>query len=361
MALRLDSALRCVLLAWLILLPYAASAATARARDVLMLFSNGRLLPANVEFDRGMSEVFAAHPEARVDLSVEFLDAPKFSGATYEKTLANYLREKYATHPPEVIIVAGEIALDFVLATRERMFPDTPVVYQAVNTSHLPKVLPLPGDVIGVAWQYDFPGTVELALRWHPQARRLVVVTGTAPWDRDWETLARKESKALNASLEIEFLAGLSADALKQRLGQLGGDTVVFTPGYFRDGDGRLSTPKEAARLIASATDAPVYGPFPTFVGTGIVGGVMASYVTMGRQAADTALALFGGMAPAAVALPKITPNHVHVDWRQARRFGIPPEVLTTDAVVSFREPSFWEAYRGRLPWRWRLSSASHC
>jgi signal transduction histidine kinase len=39
----------------------------------------------------------------------------------------------------------------------------------------------------------------------------------------------------------------------------------------------------------------------------------------------------------------------LHVDWRQARRFDIPPEVLTTDAVVSFREPSFWEAYRWQI------------
>jgi hypothetical protein len=186
----------------------AIPAAAAQARNVLMLFSNGRLLPANVEFDRGMSEVFAAHPEARVDLSVEFLDAPKFGGAAYDRTLATYLREKYATHAPEVIVVAGEIALDFVLAVREGMFPATPVVYQAVNTTHLPKIAALPDDVIGVAWQYDFPATVELALRWHPRARRLAVVTGTAPWDRDWEpSPARKPRRWMRRSKWSSSLA----------------------------------------------------------------------------------------------------------------------------------------------------------
>ena len=56
-------------------------------------------------------------------------------------------------------------------------------------------------------------------------------------------------------------------------------------------------------------------------------------------------LALLAGTAPAAVALPKIMPNQVHVDWRQARRFGIDAEAVPADAVVSFKEPSFWEAY----------------
>ena len=236
--------MRWLLLACLVALPFAGLAATAPARNVLMLFANGRLLPANVEVDRGMSEVFAAHPDAHVDLSVEFLDAPKFGGAAFGNTMATYLREKYASRPPEVVIVAGEIALDFVLASRAQMFPGAPVVYLAVNTSHLPKVEPLPDDVVGTAWEYDFLATVELALRWHPGARRLAVVTGTAPWDKDWETLARKQAKALDASLEVEFLAGLPAAALKQRLGELGSDTVVFTPGFFRDGDGRPDHPE---------------------------------------------------------------------------------------------------------------------
>ena len=90
------------------------------------------------------------HPEARVDVSVEFLDAPKFGGPAYDNTMATYLREKYASRPPEVIVVAGEIALDFVLASRAQMFPGAPVVYLAVNTSHLSKLGPLPGDVVGV-------------------------------------------------------------------------------------------------------------------------------------------------------------------------------------------------------------------
>ncbi len=321
------------------------TAVAADDRNVLLLFSNNRLLPANVEFDRGFSEVLAAHPEARMDLSVEFLDAPKFSGEAYDGTIATYLRGKYAARPPEVIVVAGEIALDFVLNSRDRMFPGVPVVYQAVNTSHRPKVVPLPEDVIGSRIEYDFVRTAELALRWHPKARHLVVVTGTAPWDRDWEAQARKGAQSLDKRIAVEFLSGLPPEALRKRLGELQSDAVVFTPGYFRDGDGRNFVPREGARFIAANSAAPVYGPYPTFIGTGIVGGVMASYVTMGRLAAGATLDLLAGTAPPAVALPKTIVNQIHLDWRQARRWGIAPEAVPADALVQFKEPSFWEAY----------------
>ena len=44
--------------------------------------------------------------------------------------------------------------------------------------------------------------------------------------------------------------------------------SVVFTPGYFRDGDGGLFNPRDSAALMAAAAAAPVYGPFDTFIGT---------------------------------------------------------------------------------------------
>ena len=343
-AFSLGGAWRWVLLAWLVSLPYAVSAATAPTHNVLMLFANGRLLPANVEVDRGMTEVFSAHSDVRVDLSVEFLDAPKFGGPAFGNIMATYLHDKYASRPPEVVIVAGEIALDFVLASRATMFPGAPVVYLAVNTSHLPKLGPLPDDVIGVAWEYDFPATVELARRWHPRARRLAVVTGTAPWDKDWEALARSQAKALDASLEVEFLAGLPSAALKQRLGELGSDTVVFTPGFFRDGDGgdgpegsrqadRRRKGRAGVRSVSHIHrhrhrwrrhgQLRQHGPHGRGHRTGIAG---RRRTCGGRTAEDHAESGACRLAPGA----------------QIRHRA---EAVPANAVVSFKEPSFWEAY----------------
>lgn len=79
-------------------------AQTASSRNVLVLFSNGRLLPANVEIDRGLSEGFAKRPDMHAELSVEFLDAPKFSGPAYDGIFAAHLRDKYAASVPESII-----------------------------------------------------------------------------------------------------------------------------------------------------------------------------------------------------------------------------------------------------------------
>ncbi len=70
--------------------------AAQETRNVLVLYSNGRLLPANIEADRGLREAIRT-PEGRpVIMYDEFLDVPRFGGEGHTRTVATYLREKYA-------------------------------------------------------------------------------------------------------------------------------------------------------------------------------------------------------------------------------------------------------------------------
>ena len=144
----------------------------------------------------------------------------------------------------------------------------------------------------------------------------------------------------------VEFLAGLSHDAVVKRLGELGSGDVVFTPGYFSDGAGREFAPRESAVLMAAASGAPVYGPYSTFIGTGVVGGRMPTFVEMGRQAAKAVNGLLDGSTPATLRLPASIPAQVQIDWRQAQKWGIAADTIPGDAIVHFSEPTFWEAYR---------------
>ncbi|MTW23096.1 GHKL domain-containing protein [Allochromatium palmeri] len=308
---------------------------------VLVLYSNHRLLPANLEFEAGLRETLAKSTE----LNAEFLDYPRFDSESYLDAMTAFLHEKYALRPPSVLVVGGKGALEFVLRHRDELFPRVPVIHGAVPQSFLQSRPPLPADVVGVPIKFDFPGTIELALRWHPRARRLLVVTGVSAQDRAWEAELRSDVSRFQDRVTTEFLAGLPTDALLQRLRALGGDTVVFTPGYFEDGVGHLFSPREAVGLMAAAAAAPVYGPFDTFIGTGIVGGSMPNFAAMGRQVGHLVNDWLAGGAPAAQRLPEIAPTAVNLDWRQIQRWDIDPSAIPDDAIVRFKPPTLLEQY----------------
>ena len=333
------------LLLWVACL-LAPTAAWANERPtVLVVYANNRLLPANVEFDRGVHEGMAESADRQADLFAEFLDQPVFSGPAYEAQTAAYFRAKYAARPPQVIVAVGEPSLLFVLRHRSELFPGVPVIHAAMSRACLEANGRLPPDVVGSPAAYDLPGTVDLALQLHPDAKRLIVVTGAGSWDADREKELRAPVGSQRVKAAVEFLAGLPSDKLLARLRQTQHGDVIVSPGFFTDGAGRAFTPREAVTMMAQLAGAPIYAPFDTFIGTGVVGGRMPRFSEMGRTAGRTVASILRGVQPASDLLEP-TPSRVQIDWRQLQRWNIDPALIPRDAVVLFREPTVWERYR---------------
>lgn len=318
----------------------------ATDRTVLVLYSNGRLLPANVEFDQGLRAALSAAPGSGREVFDEFIDIPRFDTSEHLRTMETYLRDKYAHRPPTLLVTAGEEALRFLLGRRGDLFAGVPVVYAAVDRRALHELEPLPADVIGVPLEFDFAGTVAQAMRWHPEASRLWIVTGAAAWDRRSESRLRQEAKAFADRLTVEFLAALPTPELLQRLGTLGKDSIVFTPGYFQDGAGRSFIPRDSVEVMAAAASAPVYGAYATILGTGAVGGVVSSFADAGREAGRETARLLAGASPSSLVLPPEVPSSLQVDWRQVRRWKIDEGSIPAAATIHFRAPSIFEAHR---------------
>src|SRR5207248_4861137 len=195
-----------------------------------------------------------------------------------------FLRQKYDARNIRVIVASAPQALRFAIQFRDHMLPGTPVVHVAMPQDQVERAS-LAADVVGKLVDLDPTATLELALHLQPDANHLVLVLGTTERDRVWEQRLRKALPRLEGHLDVDYLIGLPTPDLLRRLGVLTKDTIVFTPGYFLDGDGRVATPRQSLELIGAASAAPVYGPLDTFVGTGIVGGYMAPYESQARDA----------------------------------------------------------------------------
>ena len=332
---------------WVLALLLVHFAATAEAGQVLVLYSNSRLGKGTMSFDSGLRQTVNANREQAVEIFSEFLDEPEFGGDRYELTMVTYLRDKYAERPLSAVVTLNDTALRFILQYRERLFPTVPVIYAGATRNWLHSLPTLPPDMVGVPVGFDFAGTVEQALKWHPRATHLVIVIGASKQD-DWEPLVRPEITPILGHVQAEYLVGLKITALQKRLRELGNDSVVLTFGFFQDGDGRSYLLHDAAALVAAASSAPVYTPVETLMGTGVVGGRVLSYEQIGRQSGGILGRLLNG-EPGWQRMPKAPASVLQVDWRQIKRWGIDPEQIPPDAVVSFRLPTLWQAYRNAV------------
>jgi signal transduction histidine kinase len=332
---------------WVLALLLVQLSAAAEAGQVLVLYSNSRLGKGNIAFDSGLRQTINANPGQPIQIFTEFLDEPEFGGDRYELTMATYLRDKYAERPLDAVLTLNDTALRFMLQYRDRLFPRVPIVYTGATRNWVHSLPTLPPDIVGVPVGFDFAGTVEQALKWHPRATHLVVVIGASKQD-DWEPLVRPEITPILGHVQAEYLKGLTLPALQKHLRELGSDSVVLTFGLFQDGDGRSYLLHDSAVLVAAASSAPVYTPVETLMGTGVVGGRVLSYDRLGRQAGEILGRLFSGQ-PGWQRMPNAPASVLQVDWRQIKRWGIDPEQIPPDAVFSFRPPTLWQAYRNAV------------
>ena len=336
----------CYLLAVAVLL-VAQLALAAEAGQALVLYSNSRLGKGTVQFDSGLHQTVNANPGQPIQIFSEFLDEPEFGGDQYETTMATYLHDKYAARPLGAVLTLNDTALRFILRYRERLFPGVPIVYTGATRNWVHSLTTLPPDIVGVPVGFDFAGTVEQALKWHPRATHLVIVIGASKQDA-WEPMVRPEITPILGHVQAEYLIGLTLPALQKRLRELGSDSVVLTFGFFQDGDGRSYLLHDSAELVAAASSAPVYTPVESLMGTGVVGGRVLSYDQLGRQAGEILGRLFSGQ-PGWQRMPKSPASVLQIDWRQIKRWGIDPAQIPPDAVISNRPPTLWQAYRNAV------------
>jgi len=330
-----------------------APAAPPAARDLLVFYTYGRMLPGNLEFESGLRRALAEAGGAPIEVFEEFLDLEHFDRPEYLRAMETYLREKYSARPPAAIVVAGGGGLGFLIERRDRLFPGVPVVHAALDTAELDRLRPLPSDVHGLPQEIDFRGTIDAALRLHPEVRRLVLVTGAAEiHDRRVAARLRIAARGLESRVTVEHLEARPHREVLARLAALGSDAVVVSPGYFADGDGLTFLPRDSVRAMASASAAPVYSCYSTMLDTGVVGGSWATFEAIGHEAGREVAALARGASAEPVGLPETLPPALHLDGRQLRKWGVEWSRVPAGAVVHFEEPGFLEAH-------WRESLAA--
>ena len=282
-----------------------------------------------------------------IEFYSEFLDALRFSGPSYESEFVAFINEKYRGRRPDLVVTVFPEALQFVERHRADLWPDTPVVFVGIPDDWPARQAP-PAGITGVLTRVDFSGTIELAMRLQPAARRVVVVSGASGFDQLWRAGAEAALSAYSGRLEASYLSGPAISDIVQAVAQLPQDSFVLYTTVFRDANGP-AVPNDVAKLITAASTVPVYSVFEPTLGTGIVGGSSVKLEAQAARAGALALAILNGARPESLPVEPSPPAVPRVDWRQLQRFGISESLLPTATVVVHRPTSFWALYRGRI------------
>lgn len=274
------------------------------------------------------------------DISIEYMDTKKVSGEQYYEELYKIYNYKYSNQKIDVIISIDNNAFDFLLKYRDDLFSKTPVVFCGVNNFN--ENLLIGHDFFtGIAENPDIKANIDIALKLHPNTKKIAVIT-----DKDTTSAALRNSFALailaaKNKVNLTYIEDTDIDAVKDKVRKLPGNSIIFLMNpVFKDSLGGIIPETEASKAISDAAKLPVYSLWGYYMNNGIVGGMLTSGSTHGKQAADMAVKILSGTSISFIPIVNNkSSNKAVFDYNKLEYFGIKTSMLPKGSTIINEPP----------------------
>ena len=316
-------------------------------KRVLLIYPYTELIPSTAIISETVRERLKQRSPIKVEFRTAFLDFLGVPDEAIKLRTAQYLADIYKGESFDVIVALYAAGLRFAINYRELFAPKVPIVFCCPPSVGMSDLV-LPNDVIGILGEVRADKTLELAEQLQPEAKNLVIISGSANLNRNGLEELRPQLSPYLKRFNTRYLTGVTYDDILKTVSSLPRDTIVLYHSILADSTGRTFVPAEAAGPIARAASVPVYGLFDTYMGAGIVGGHMASFEEGARSAADLALDIMGGKTPHTI-VPQTNAGNFRVDERQLRRWRLNEASLPANTIVDFKQPTAWDQYRWQI------------
>ncbi len=321
-------------------------ASPVAGKSVLVLHSYYKGYRWTDDEGRGIDSVLLPELGAS-NLYIEYMDTKRFFGPGALEQFPDVYRRKFIAHHFDAIVATDNNAFDFLREYRDRLFPNTPVVFCGVNYF---KEEDLQGHRLftGVSEEADVKDTLDLALRLHPQTNHVYVVNEMTETGQTVHQELVKLEPSYAGRVDFTFLEDYSMPDLLAKLRTLTPASLVFYSFFSHDATGRFFEYDQSAAAIARASPVPIYGAWDFNLGYGMVGGKLISGFYQGVTAGKIALRVLRGENPDTIPVVRFSadrPNRYMFDYAQLRRFGISPGALPKDSVIENMPTSFFQRH----------------
>ena len=328
----------------------AQESAGRRSQRILYLNSYNNGYPWSDNILEGIRSVLPVE-SLSLNFQMEYLDAKRYESEQMQTVLFNYFKAKFARDRFDIIITSDNNALDFALKYRFRLFAGVPIVFCGINNYH-PSMIEEQSAITGIAETVAFKDNMDIIRRLHPNARKMVIVGSTSVTSRAIISEIRQAIKQDKIDYSFTFKTGFQLQALKtgtpDYLADLSLDSLLYiVPGGSEKGDGNLYSIQEIAAMICRSTNRPVYSSWEFLMGTGIVGGKLASGMAQGKAAARLALRILDGEDPALIPV-KTAEGHAYTfDHNVLKRLGADMSLLPAGSRIINEPYDFYRLNRG--------------
>lgn len=297
---------------------------------------------------KGIFVSLTGRSDVQIRIYSEYLDYERNSSGSFNAELIGLFRKKYRNVALSAVIAVDDDALDFVISHRHELFSRVPVVFCGVanleNRIHEDREY-----YTGILENFSIRRIVQAIAVVHPHARHLAVICGDTTSSKIALEQAAADLEDAGARMEIRLLKALPAQTMAEALKALPDDTVLLNLGYYRTADGQNFSMDESMQLLRGWIDLPMYSPWESQIGRGVLAGQGEFNAFHAEQASRMTLEIIHGRAPGDIPVMREPAATLIYDYPMLRHYGIDERTLPEFAVVANRPPSYVARHRDVL------------
>lgn len=280
----------------------------------------------------------------KIDFQIEYMDTKKFDIQSIASDLRTLYKNKFAEEKFDVVIVSDDDAFNFARKYRDEIFPGTPIIFCGVNDL-APEELDA-GNLSGVVENFDFTGTIDVAMKFHPERERMVVVGDNSTTGLAIKHRIEELAPAYRDRLDIEYWIQLDLEEVQKRVELLPKNTFLFFIPYYQVIEDRFYTSEEVMAAIYPHSSVPIYSSWEFLLGHGAVGGSLISGFDHGQTAAGMALKILDGINADSIPVQLETSGVYLFDYLVMKQLGINKDLLPDSSRMINEPNSFYELSR---------------
>lgn len=329
-----------------LLMAFACSATlAAEPKRVMMLHSFGRDFKPWSEYAKAIRSELDRQARWPLDVYEHSLVGARFDDKNPEAPFVEYLRALFERRPLDLVVSVGAPAADFVQRHRQHLFDATPMLLAVVDQRRVQYSAITAHDAVA-AVSINYFKAIENILQVLPDTKSVTIVVGTSPIEQYWKDAIGKEVEPFTSRVSFKWTDNLSFEELLKAAAALPPQSAIFWELMLVDSDGVVHEEGKALARLHAVANAPIFSYTDAFFGREIVGGPHVPVLEHGRQVAEAAVRILGGVKPNDIKIRPVGFGTPQFDWREMQRWGISESRLPPGSEIFFRNPTAWDQYR---------------
>lgn len=282
-----------------------------------------------------------------VNLDIEYMDSKRFPTENVTRLFDSMLSYKLQNLPPyDLILVADDNALNYVLSQQNSLFQGIPIVFFGINNQSMAKIHSSNQMVTGVMENVSIKETLDLMIQLYPNNHEIIALSdNTVSGSADAKTFLSYATKYPDYSFSVLSMSNFSWNEYAENLHTINKSSSVLLLSVFQDKNIKTLNFYESLRLIKENLNVPVFHLWYHGMGNGILGGVLISQHEQARKAASMAEEILHGTPITSVSILNESPNTMVLDYSEILKAGITPEKIPPQSRLINKPVSFFEEY----------------